>query len=272
MFADFAAVLGEPFVRDAFALVLVCGLLAGPLGCFVIWRRMAYLGDALAHVALLGVSLGIVAGVSPLFPAVAVTLGASALMSPLERASGLSRDAVLGIFAHGALALAVLLVVIAAPYGVAGLHGFFFGDVFASSPGERRAVFAAAFGALLVLGVLRRPLLRVVLSRDLARAEGLPAALLEAVLAVVMAVAVVMAMWVVGLLLTATLLVLPAASARMWSRSPEGMALLAGLFALAATGGGFCLALFFDLPGGPTIALFSLCLFITSLSANRFWH
>lgn len=258
-------------MRDALAVVLASSLLAGPLGCFVIWRQMAYLGDALAHVALLGVAIGIATGVAPLAPALATTLTASALMTPLERISGLSRDAILGIFAHSALAAAVLLVFLTAPYGIAGLHGFFFGEVFAISPGERRSVFIVTALALPTLILLRRPLLRLTLSRDLARAEGLPVALLEAILAVVTAVGVVLVMWVVGLLLTATLLVLPAASARIWARSPEVMALLATALALISSAGGLCLALLLDLPAGPTIALLSLALFVTSLAASRMY-
>ena len=261
---EFFALLVSPFALGALGLALSFSLLAGPLGCFVIWRRTAFFGDALGHAALLGVALALAFEVAPAGPAMAAAVFAALAASAAERWSDLPRDALLAAAAHGSLAAAVIIVFAAAPAGAGALHEYFFGDLLAVSGAERRSFFVATGILLAALALLWRPLLRLSLSRDIARSEGVPALLLEALLAVVTAAAVVLAMRLVGLLLTASLLFLPAAAARPLARSPEAMAVLGAAFAALAGTGGLMLSLWLNWPSGPSIAALSFALFLAS--------
>lgn len=262
-------IISEPFLLGGFALALALAFVAGPLGCFVVWRRMAFFGDALAHAAVLGVAVALILEVEPVVLAAVFAAGAALLVPVLERRTNLPRDTLLGALAHGALALAVVLTFSFAQTSGAALHGFFFGEIFAA-PSRELAFSLTALGLAFVALVLAwNPLLRITLSPELARAEGVKIKLVEVVLALTTAVAVAAAMRVVGLLLTASLLVLPAATAQAYARSPHAMAVLAAVCAIIAVVAGFVVALAFDLPGGPSVALASLILFVVSLLRRR---
>ncbi|GAB4264081.1 MAG: iron chelate uptake ABC transporter family permease subunit [Pararhodobacter sp.] len=258
---------------DAFILrALVAGLLlaiaVGPLGCFVVWRRMAYFGDATSHAAILGVALALGFGVSVFVGTLVTALVMAAVVATLA-GRGWAMDTTLGVLAHSALALG--LVAVSFLHGVrVDLSAYLFGDILTVTA---RDLWIMAGGALAVTGLLIwrwQALLMATISEDLARSTGIDPDRERMVLTLALAVTVAVALKVVGALLIAAMLIVPAAAARGYARSPEGMALAAvGLAALAVVGG-LGMSLGFDTPTGPSIVTAAAVLFALTL-AGRAW-
>jgi zinc transport system permease protein len=241
--------------------------IAGPLGCFVVWRRMAYFGNALAHSALLGVGLGALLAIDLTVATVAVCLVLALLLVLLDRRRGLATDTILGILAHAALALGLVVLAFLESLRV-DLMAYLFGDVLAVTRWDLLWIWA---GGALVLGLLLgiwSALLRVTLDEELAVAEGVSAPGVRLAFMLLMALAVAIGMKIVGILLIVALLVIPPAAARQFARTPEqmaGLAVLAGVLAvLAGIGGSFV----WDTPAGPSIVVAATALFVLSLLAG----
>jgi len=243
-------------------------LAAGPLGCFVVWRRMAYFGDATAHAAILGVALSL--ALDTMMPVgVLATAAGMALAVTFLAGRGLAVDTLLGVAAHSALAFGVLALAWTGQKGV-DLHRYLFGDVLLVTDGEIGAIWA---GALLLVALLawRWPaLLTATVSEDLARAEGIHPARERLVLMLAVAVLVAMAIDVVGALLVTALLIIPAATARPFATTPERMAVSAGLIGVVATALGLVAAFAWDAPAGPSIVAASAVGFGISSLASLF--
>ncbi len=253
---------------DFFTRALVAGigvaLVAGPLGCFVVWRRMAYFGDTMAHSALLGVAISFLLQINltlGVFLVAALVAGALIL---LQRRASLSTDALLGILSHSALAIGVVIVSFLTWVRI-DLMAFLFGDILAVGVSDIALVWGGGAAILAVLVLLWRPLLAGTVSADLAEAEGLNPEVFRIVLMLLLASVIAIAMKLVGVLLITSLLIIPAATARRLARTPEQMALIAAaLGALAATGGLFG-SLSFDTPSGPSIVVAALAIFAVAL-------
>ena len=241
--------------------------IAGPLGCFVVWRRMAYFGNALAHSALLGVGLGALLAIDLTVATVAVCLVLALLLVVLDQRRGLATDTILGILAHAALALG-LVVLAFLEFLRVDLMAYLFGDVLAVT---RRDLFWIWAGGAVVLGALVSmwsSLLRVTLDEELATAEGVPTRAVRLAFMLLMALAVAIGMKIVGILLVVALLVIPPAAARQFARTPEqmaGLAIVAGAVAVVAGIGG---SLVWDTPAGPSIVVAATALFVLSLMAG----
>ncbi len=252
------APLDDFLVRAALAGIGVA-LLAGPLGCFVVWRRMAYFGDTVAHAALLGVALALALD-SEVIPAVI----AVALVVALAVAYGSGRryaaDTLLGVLAHGGLALGV--VVLSFVPGGGDLSAWLFGDVLAVGRSDVAVIWAAAGLAGLALGLRWRALLNSTLNEELAWAEGGNPPRDRLMLTLALAFLVAAALKVVGALLITAMLILPAAAARPLARTPEAMAGLAALLGAGAVLAGLRLAWVADTPAGPSIVVAALALFL----------
>ena len=253
--------LDDFMVRAALAGVGVA-LAAAPLGCFVVWRRMAYFGDATAHAAILGVALALALDTSVFAGALVVALGMAFVVTQLS-GRGYAVDTLLGVMAHGALALG--LVAVALLDGVrVDLMGFLFGDILAVSRLDLLVIWGG--GGLVLALILWRwaPLLTATLNPDLARAAGINPDREQAVMTIALAVVVAVALKVVGVLLIGAMLIIPAATARVFATSPERMALIAaGLGALSALGGLWG-AYELDTPAGPTIVSSAAVLFVVA--------
>lgn len=240
-------------------------LLAGPLGCFVVWRRMAFFGHALAHTALLGIGLGTVLALDLTAMTLAVCIGCALLLTLLQEQREIADDTVLGIVSHGALALGVLVISFAGTVRV-DLAAYLFGDVLAVSRVDLLWIFG---GGALVLAALVRlwpALLRLTLSEELARAEGVRVRAVRTAFMLLMAASVAIGMKIVGILLVISLLVIPAAAARPFAHTPEQMAALAAAVGILAVLGGLQLSLRFDTPSGPSIVVAAAALFALSLA------
>jgi zinc transport system permease protein len=239
-------------------------LVAGPLGAFVVWRRMAYFGDTLAHAAVLGIGLGLALGTSPDFSVALLCLGLALALAALERSRRLATDTLLGILAHLSLALGVIVIALQETVRV-DLMGFLFGDILAVGNTDLVTIWSATAVASALLLVIWRPLLAVTVHEELARVEGVPVARVRLLFMLLMAGVVAMAMKVVGALLITSLLIVPAAAARRVSKSPEQMAILAGMLGCLSVAGGLFASLRWNTPAGPSIVVAAGSLFGCSL-------
>ncbi|MCA1300133.1 metal ABC transporter permease [Stappia indica] len=254
---------------DFFLRALVAGvgvaLVAGPLGCFIVWRRLAYFGDTLSHAALLGVALAFLLEVNITLSVFAVCLAISILLMGLQRRGSLSSDALLGLLAHSALALGLVCLAFLSWVRI-DLMGFLFGDILAVSVFDIAVIYAGGAAVLAVLAFIWRPLFAATVSRELAEAEGLNPDAANAVFMLLMATVIALSMKIVGVLLITALLIIPAAAARRLASGPEQMAVYAALIGALAVIGGLFGSLRFDTPSGPSIVVAALALFLLGMT------
>lgn len=242
-------------------------LATGPLGAFVIWRRMAYFGDATAHASILGVALA-VAGLVPLYLAVFLVALIMALVVSALHDRGHTMDATLGVMAYGGLSLGMVAVSFTEQPDVE-LHDFLFGDILQVTGMDLSVIWG---GALLVLaGLIWRwsALLTATLNADLAVASGLKPRREQLLLTLALAVVVAVAIKVVGALLIGAMLIIPAAAARSMSRTPEGMAIAAVMNGIVASLVGVLAAVQWGTPAGPSIVVAACLVFALSTVLTR---
>jgi len=242
-------------------------LATGPLGSFVVWRRMAYFGDATAHAAILGVALALATDLPVGLGTLAVALAMAVTVAGLA-ARGWAMDTTLGVLAHSALAMG-LVAISFVPGARTDLSAYLFGDILAVTRGDLGFIWG---GAGLVVGLMVwrwQGLLTATLSEDLAQASGVNPARERLILTLALAVVVAVALKVVGALLIAALLIIPAAAARGLARNPESMALIATAIGAAATLAGLSLSLWQDTPAGPSIIVAAAAAFAVTASLGR---
>lgn len=253
---------------DFFTRALIAGIglaiTVGPLGCFVIWRRMAYFGDTMAHSALLGVALSLLFDLNLMLAVFLVAAAVSLLLLLLQRRGALSTDALLGILSHSALSIGLVMVAFMTWVRI-DLVGFLFGDILAVSEADIDLVWGGGILVLFAIVYLWRPLLASTVNAELAEAEGLRPERARLYFMLLMALVIAIAMKIVGILLITALLIIPAATARRFASSPEIMAVLASLIGVLAVTGGLFGSLHFDTPSGPSIVVAALGLFVVSL-------
>lgn len=254
---------------DFFTRALVAGvgvaLVAGPLGCFVVWRRLAYFGDTLSHAALLGVALAFLMQVNITLSVFAVSVLVSLALLLLQRRASLSSDSLLGLLAHSSLALGLVALAFMSWVRI-DLMGFLFGDILAVSRFDILAVYVGGAAVLAVLVMIWTPLFAATISRDLAEAEGLRPDRANLIFMILLATVIAISMKIVGVLLITAMLIIPAATARRLSSGPEQMAVIAALVGAVAVVGGLFASLEWDTPSGPSIVVAALVLFLASLS------
>jgi zinc transport system permease protein len=263
------AMIDDFLLRAGLAGVLVA-LAAGPLGCFVVWRRMAYFGDATAHAAILGVALSLWFSTSVYLGTLVTALAMAVIVSTLA-SRGWALDTTLGVLAHSALALG-LVAVSFLPRARLSLDSYLFGDILTVGAGDLWLIGA---GSAAVLGLLVwrwRALLAATISEELAQSGGINPDRERMVLTLALALAVAVALKVVGALLIAALLIVPAATARVFGRSPEGMALFAALIGVGAVLAGLTLSLHLDTPAGPSIVSAAAAVFALSMAGSALWR
>ena len=258
------AMLDDFFLRALIAGVGVA-LVAGPLGCFVVWRRLAYFGDTLSHAALLGVALAFLMQVNITLSVFTVSVMVSLALLGLQRRASLSSDALLGLLAHSSLALGLVALAFMSWVRI-DLMGFLFGDILAVSKFDILAVYVGGAAVLAVLVMIWTPLFAATISRELAEAEGLRPDRANLIFMILLATVIAISMKIVGVLLITAMLIIPAATARRLSGGPEQMAVIAALVGAIAVVGGLFASLEWDTPSGPSIVVAALVLFLASLS------
>ena len=251
--------LDDFFIRAALAGLGVA-FAAAPLGCFVVWRRMAYFGDATAHAAVLGVALSLALSISVFAGAMAVALIMALTVSALS-GRGYAMDTLLGVLAHSALAFGLVAVSFLSGIRI-DLMAYLFGDILAVSHADLAVIW---LGAALVVALIAwrwSALLTATLNSDLAHASDIDPKREQLVLTLSLAIVVAVAIKVVGVLLIAALLIIPAAAARNLSRTPEAMACIAALIGGTSALAGLQAAFVFDTPAGPSIVCVAAVIFL----------
>ena len=263
---------------------LVLAVIAGPVGCLIVWRRMAYFGDAIAHSALLGVAVGLFIGFAPNIGVALISAFFAVLLVNLQHRRKLSIDTLLGILAHGALALGLLLVFWSAVETGHGVHNeaehkidphqlletYLLGSLENISMHQNISLI---IGAIVIGGILKliwEPLILMTLNMDLARAEGVPTLRLQYIMMGIMTSLVVMGMQITGVLFVSSLLIIPAAAARQISTTPEKMIIWAIIFAFSGVSLGYLASKLAYLPPGPAIISTLTTIFIISLLVSFF--
>lgn len=232
---------------------------AAPLGSFVVWRRMAYFGDATAHAAILGIALALALQTSIFFGALAVAL-IMAVSVTLLSGRNFAMDTLLGVLAHTSLSIGLVAVSFLSGIRI-DLMSYLFGDILSVSHNDLMIIWS---GALLVVGLIgwRWPaLLTSTLNEELAYAAGINPRREQMILTVSLAVTVAVAIKVVGVLLIAAMLIIPAAAARSLAKTPEAMAIIAAIIGSISVVTGLRAAYIFDTPAGPSIVCVAACLF-----------
>lgn len=259
------SVLDDFLVRAALAGIGLV-LAAAPLGCFVVWRRMAYFGDATAHASILGVALALAFEWSIFGGVLVVSLLMAVTVSTLSH-RGYAMDTLLGVLAHSALAFG--LVAVSFLQGVrVDLMGYLFGDILAVGQSDLAVIWGAAAVVLVLLWWRWSALLTATINPELAHAAGIDPRREQLVLTLALALVVAVAIKVVGALLIAAMLIVPAAAARPFASTPERMALAATLIGALSVIGGLEASLHWDTPTGPSIVCIAAVLFLLSSAAQ----
>ena len=256
------------FLLNALLAGLALALVAGPLGSFVVWRRMAYFGDTLSHAALLGVALGLLLDVSPTLAVTAGCLLLAVLLVTLQQRQPLASDTLLGILAPTTLSLGLVVLSFMDEVRI-DLMAYLFGDLLAVGPSDLAWIIGGAALVLTLLVPLWRQLLAITVHEELAQIEGLPVAALRLALMLLIAVVIAVAMKIVGVLLITSLLIIPAAAAQRHARTPEQMAVGASVLGMLAVGAGLSLSWYQDTPAGPSIVVSAAGLFLLSFVLPR---
>ena len=260
----------DDFLARAALAGLGVALAAAPLGCFVVWRRMAYFGEATAHAAVLGVAVALGLGLA-VMPTVLAAALVMALAVSAMTGRGFAMDTALGVMSHTALAAGLVAVTLLADVRL-DLMSFLFGDILAVTKSDLGVIWGGA-ALVVALTLWRWPaLLLSTLNPDLARASDIDPRREELVLTLSLAIVVAVALKVVGILLIASLLVIPPAAARPLARTPESMALGAALVGATSALGGLWAAYHFDTPTGPSIVCTASVLFVLLTLAGARRH
>lgn len=243
-------------------------LLSGPLGCFVVWRRMAYFGETLAHSAFLGVGLGLLLHLEPMLGVAAVGAVIAFLLARRQPTDGLAEDTLLGLLAHASLALGLVVLAFMEDVRV-DLFAYLFGDILALRPQELLWIGVIDVLGLGLLAWLWPGLLSLTVHEELAAVEGRKVMALRLSFMLVLAGFVALAMKLVGILLTVSMLIIPAAAARRLARTPLQMALGAAVIGVASIGLGLAASMYYDLPSGPSVVVAAALLFIVLMAVPR---
>lgn len=255
----------DDFLTRAAIAGVGAAVLAAPLGCFIVWRRMAYFGETVAYSGLLGVALGFLLGIDLTVGVIATAIAMALCLTAFQSQRSIPYDTLLGILAHSSLAAGLIAASLTGGARL-DLMGYLFGDILAVSKPDLAWIWGGAFAVLAALFWLWRPLLAVTVSEELAAAEGVPVRRTETAFILVIAVTVALAMKVIGILLITSLMIFPTAVARPFAKTPEQMAVFAGIVAAIAVLAGLFVSLKLDTAAGPSIvlALAALFFFITA--------
>ena len=242
---------------------------AGPLGAFVVWRRMAYFGDTLAHSALLGVALGLLFDINLNLAVVVLCVGLAAVLVTLQKKHIIATDTLLGILAHSSLSLGLVAVSFLDNIRI-DLMAYLFGDLLAIGPTDLYWIYGGGVLVLLLLVVFWKSLLAMTVNEELAKVEGYPVEAIRLLLMLLVALVIAVAMKIVGVLLITSLMIIPAATARRLSNSPVQMATVGSVLGCLAVSAGLLASYQWDTPAGPSVVVCAAGLFILIYSLPKF--
>jgi zinc transport system permease protein len=257
---------------DFFVRALIAGIgiaiVAGPIGCFVVWRRLAYYGDTLAHSGLLGVTLGFILGINMSFSVFVISTTIAFLLLLLQKKTKLTGDALLGLLAHSSLAIGLVIIAVFTSIRI-DLLSLLFGDILSVSNNDIMLIWVGGALILLVLFFIWKSLFAATVNYDLAKAEGMNPDRSNLIFTILIAGVIAISIKMIGVLLITGLLLIPPAMARNFSLSPNEMVLFAIVGGVFSVIFGLFGSLEFNTPSGPSIIVVSLILFFLSLFFKR---
>ena len=254
----------DDFIIRAFAAGIGLALITGPLGCFIIWRRLSYFGDTIAHSALLGVVIAYAMNFNLILAVFAVSCFIALSLLFLQKRTNLPDDALLGLLAHSVLAIGLVLLGILSFIRI-DLMGLLFGDILSVNITDVLFVWIGGSIVLIVLILIWRPLFAATVNLELAKAEGLNADLANAIFTILIASVIAISIKIVGILLITGLLIIPAAASRNLSSTPIQMAIISSVIGLVSVVLGLQTSMIWNSPTGPTILAIALGVFILTL-------
>jgi len=254
----------DDFVIRALIAGLAIAVISGPLGCFVVWRHMAFFGATIAHSALLGIGLGIVLGINVTIGLFTVGAVVALILVTAEGRRWMAADTLLAILAHTALAAGIVVLGFLEDVRV-DLMGYLFGDILAVGQQDLWIIGTVAVGGLIALWAIWCPLLRITLHEEMAAIEGVRIIPVRVGFMLLLALVVAVSLKVIGILLVTALLVIPAAAARRFSGTPETMAVLASALGCVSVALGLAGSAQWDLPTGAAIVVAAAALFVLGL-------
>ena len=259
---SFEKKITDPFILRGILAGLAVAMISGLVGCFVVWRRMSYYGESIAHSSLLGVGLGILMGVGINLGIVFTCLLFGILFLWLQQSKLLSSDTLLGVLAH--LALSIGIIVISMNRIKIDVHAFLFGDILAVTQNDLWGMYLAVLFVVIIICLNWSSLLLVTIDEDLAKAEGVNPLFINLLLTSILTIVVAVSIQIIGLLLITAMLIIPAATSRRLVNSPEKMAIVATLLGIISVILGIYLSVEIDAPSGPSIVVVSAVLFFIS--------
>ncbi|OCG62741.1 zinc ABC transporter permease subunit ZnuB [Gilliamella sp. GillExp13] len=242
--------------------------ITGPLGTFVVWRRMSYFGDTLSHAALLGIAFGFLLNINLFYAVIFVTLLLALGLLWLEAQKQLPIDSLLGILAHSALSLGLVVISLMNNIRI-DLMGYLFGDLLSVTYSDLYQITTcvAFIGALLLWRW--NDILFITVSEELAFSHGINVQITKLLLTLLLALTIGLSMKFVGALIITSLLIIPAATAKYYSKTPEEMAIIAIIISMLSVITGLIFSFIYDTPTGPSIVLSNTCLFFISLFISK---
>jgi len=255
------------FMQRAFVVGVALSLLTALLGSFIVLKRYAMLPDALSHIALLGVGIGLVTHSSPIYMPIFVAVIAGIAIEYLRYKKKLYSDAILSIFLSGALAMAIVLINLSDGFN-ASLFSYLFGSITAVSDEEMGITVIFTLFALIILLGSYRQMLFVTLDEETAQASGINVFWLNLMLVVLSAVTVALSMRIVGILLIGALMVLPISTALLYKENFLKTVVIAIIFSIVSVISGLFISFYLAISSGAAIVLVALSFFILSLFIN----
>ena len=259
--------LDDFLVRSIIAGLLMVST-AAPIGCLMVWQRLAFLSDTLGHAAVMGVGLGLLFQLPPMFGVLGVVLLIVVSLSQATSFNNALSETTLAIISHTGLAAGLILLSVL-PANTVSLEAILFGDLLAVTLTDLGMILVTTLVLAVLLMQLWRSFVAVSVSREIAQAEGIAVRKVQLLMYLMIALLVAVMMKVMGVLLIAAMLVIPTSSARVLSSSPERMVLLSALFGCAALGGGIVSSFQFDWQPGPAIVLSATTLLLITLLIVR---
>jgi len=253
---------------DFFIRALIAGigiaLVTGPLGCFVIWRRLSFFGDTLSHAALLGVTFSISFDINISLSVFIISSLVAIILLRLQKNTNLAGDALLGLLAHSSLAIG-LVVLGFLSFIRFDIMGLLFGDILSVTLSDLLIIWIGGGVIILILTLIWRPLFASTVNYEIAEAEGLGPEKYNILFTILMAGIIAISIKMVGLLLITGMMIIPAAAARNLSNSPKQMVIISVIFGLLSVSIGLYASLEINTPSGPSVITTSLLFFILSL-------
>ncbi|MBD1565977.1 zinc ABC transporter permease subunit ZnuB [Vibrio sp. SA48] len=243
-------------------------ILAGPLGSFVVWRKMAYFGDTLAHASLMGLALGFLLDINLYLALLVCCLGLAIILVTMQKQQLVATDTLLGILAHSSLSVGLIAVSFLDNVRI-DLMSYLFGDLLAVNITDLMFIWSGVIAVCILLLIFWRPLLSTTVNEELAFVEGINVDLMRLILMLLIGVVIALGMKFVGALIMTSLLIIPAATARRLSTTPEQMAFIASVIGALAVLGGLTLSWHFDTPAGPSVVISASCMFMCSQFVKR---